>query len=114
MQKLSIPLRAVFYMQEDRWVAHCLEFDLCGDGDTQAEALESMTAAIICQVENAVENENAADLFNPADGKFFRMFASGKRVAMGDLEIHIPENDTIVIEDFEAREYVDDGLARAE
>jgi hypothetical protein len=41
------------------------------------------------------------------------MFASGKRIAVGDLEIHIPENDNIVIEEFEAREYVDDGLARA-
>ena len=111
VQKLSIPLRVVFYMQEDRWVAHCLEFDLCGDGDTQSEAIESLIAAIVCQVENALENENPADLFNPADGKFFRMFASGKRVAVGNIEFHIPENDNLVIEDCETREYVDDGLA---
>jgi predicted RNase H-like HicB family nuclease len=113
MKKLSIRLRAVFYMQEDRWVAHCLEFNLCGDGDTQREALESMSEAVACQVENAVENGNPDDLFSPADGKFFRMFASGKYVAVGKLEIHVPENENIVIEGIEAREYSDDDLACA-
>ena len=112
-KKLSIPLRVIFYLQEDRWVAHCLEFDLCGDGDSKKEAIASLKDAVICQVSNAVENGNPSDLFSPADGKFFHMFACGRHIAVGELEVHFPLSDDIVIEEIDAREYSDIDLACA-
>ena len=38
-RKLRMPLRVVFYREEEVWIAHCLEFDLAGDGATREEAL---------------------------------------------------------------------------
>ena len=36
---LRVPVRVVFYREDGEWVAHCLEFDLIGDGTTKQEAL---------------------------------------------------------------------------
>ncbi|MCA9080890.1 MAG: hypothetical protein KDA58_10050 [Planctomycetaceae bacterium] len=81
-------LRVVFYYQSDRWIAHCLEFDLMGDGDTQVEALASLSEAISLQVEASLESSNLENLFSPADGRYLAMFAKGRNVAVGQLDIH--------------------------
>lgn len=38
MAKFDIPLRIVLYQEDSRWVAHCLEFNILGDGDTRPDA----------------------------------------------------------------------------
>ncbi len=43
---LRTSLRVVFYKDDGEWVAHCLEFDLCGDGKTKEQALKSLSQAI--------------------------------------------------------------------
>ena len=103
-KSISLPLRVVFYYESDRWIAHCLEFDLIGDGETQADALSCLSEAIVLQINSTVENKNAANLFTPAQGKFFKMFAEGKHVAIGKLDIHL---DGFELEDVQAREYED-------
>jgi predicted RNase H-like HicB family nuclease len=104
MKPLRIPLRAVFFRESDAWVAHCLEFDLVGDGKTREEALDSLTEAIACQVEATLQNSNTANLFNPAEGKYFEMFAAGRDVAVGELKLQRPG---VTIEELETREYSD-------
>jgi predicted RNase H-like HicB family nuclease len=103
-------LRIVFYKDEDDWIAHCLEFDLIGDGVTREKAMENLAEAILLQIQASVEHNNVANLFSPADGKYFRMFAAGKDVARAEVELkplcpprHI---DNVEIEACEYREYV--------
>lgn len=110
MKHLRIALRVVFYRDEGRWIAHCLEFDLCGDGDTREDALESLTGAIRVQVDELLEHGNPKNLFTPADGRFFEMFAAGKDIAMGQLHLKM---EFVEVESTETREYSDDDLVCA-
>lgn len=106
---LRLPLRIVFYQEDSGWIAHCLEFDLMGDGPTQQEAIKELAEAIFLQIEASVEHNNAANLFNPAEGKFFEMFAAGKDVTRAEIvltEFRRPRLDGIEIERCEYREYV--------
>lgn len=100
MNTISFPVRVVFYYELDRWIAHCLEFDLLGDGVSQAEALQCLTEAIELQVAASVEHSNIDNLFHPAEGRIFTMFAQGKQVAVGELSI---QSDNIDLREVEAR-----------
>ena len=104
MKHLHVPLRVVFYKDGGGWVAHCLEFDLMGDGPTRKEALDRMIEAIGIQVEATLEHDNPANLFKPANGRFFAMFAAGKDVAVGEFHLKF---DSVVIDEAETREYSD-------
>ena len=109
---LRIPLRIVFYKESGDWIAHCLEFDLLGDGPTKAKALDALSEAIRVQVAYSFEHKNIDNLFSPAEGKYFRMFAEGKDVASKNIAIgalKIP----LVVDRTEAREYVDRGCTDA-
>ncbi len=106
-QNLRIPLRVVFYKEDGNWIAHCLEFDLIGDGASKAQALAALNEAIRVQVAYSFEHDNVDNLFSPADGKYFRMFAAGKElagktIAIGQLKI------PLIVDHTEAREYVDE------
>jgi hypothetical protein len=98
---LRIPLRAVLYKEQGRWLAHCLELDLIGDATTKAAALESLTEAIKVQYAATKKYKNPENFFMPADGRYFRMFAAGKSVVLG--EMHLPTE----VEEFQAREYTE-------
>jgi hypothetical protein len=111
MTPLRIPLRAVFYKEGDVWVAHCLEFDLLGHGSTKKKALALLAKAIGVQIEASIKHNNLANLFTPAEGEYFRMFAAGKDVAVGKLEI--APVDSVTIEDFTTREYAEPELAHS-
>ena len=102
MKNLRIPLRIVFYKEGEDWIAHCLEFDLMGDGPTRKEALDELGEAIALQVGASLENNNPRNLFSPADGKYFQMFAAGKNVVVGQLSLSL---DSVQIENTETREY---------
>ncbi len=106
MKPLRIPLKAVLYKEEGAWIAHCLEFDLVGDGDSKEEALRSLSEAITVQVVASIKYNNPANLFKPAEGRYFRMFAAGTDTATGELAL-LPKIDSVTIEDVEARDYID-------
>jgi predicted RNase H-like HicB family nuclease len=111
MKNLRIPLRIVFYRDGTDWVAHCLEFDLMGDGPTKEEALDLLGEAITLQLEASVKHKNPRNLFSPADGKYFEMFAAGTDVIVGELRF--VRKDSVQIERTETREYnVDAGDLR--
>jgi predicted RNase H-like HicB family nuclease len=107
-KSLRLPLKVVFYKEDGNWVAHCLEFDLIGDGETREEALDALSDAIDIQIHATIAHKNPANLFSPADGKFFQMFAAGKNVATGELHLikaPPPRFDSFEIEGYEYREY---------
>lgn len=106
---MRLPLRIAFYQEDSDWIAHCLEFDLLGDGPTQQEAMKELAEAIFLQIEASVEHNNPVSLFNPAEGKFFEMFAAGRDVTRAEIvrtEFRRPRLDGIEIERCEYREHV--------
>ena len=112
LETLRVPLRIVFYKDDDTTVvAHCLEFDLIGHGDTHEQAIESLCNAINIQVEETLETGNVENLFNPAPGEYFRMFAAGQssqRVgkAVGEVKIKIHHIGNMDFNEVDGREYV--------
>ena len=109
MKTLRVPLRVVFYREGDVWIAHCLEFDLLGDGPTKDDAVRSLGQAICLQVAVSIEHGNHANLFSPADGRYLEMFAAGKDIAEAALEVNVfaeIREKSPMIEDIELREYV--------
>lgn len=78
MKSFRMPPRVVFDKEDERWIAHCLEFDLLGDGETRETAIESLSGAIVTQPEASIAFGNMENLFTPEDGPFFQMFAAGK------------------------------------
>ena len=103
---LRIPLRVVFYRDEDGdWIAHCLEFDLCGHGDSHESALDMLADAISIQVVESIEANNPDNLFNPADKLFFTMFAAGSDCVAGQIEIHA---EKVEFPNVSAREFAGD------
>lgn len=104
-ETLRIPLRIVFYIEDGEWVAHCLEFDLVGTGDTRKEAIDLLGEAIFLQVQATIEHDNPANLFTPASGEVLRRFAAGKDVATAALELKPIHTDQFEIAYAECREY---------
>jgi len=98
-----MPLRAVFYRESDTWLAHCLEMDLIGDGASPEEALKQLSEAISIQIHTSLEHQNMANLFQPADARFFEMFAAGKDAAVGEVALYSVEG--VQIDRIDTREY---------
>lgn len=108
MKAMRIPLRIVFYKSSGQWVAHCLEFDLCGHGMEKRDAILMLAEAIRIQLAETIESQNPLNLFSPADSEIFARFAAGKddpHVANAELRMVV---DTFQIEPAESREYSDE------
>jgi hypothetical protein len=82
-----IPLRIVFYREQDAWIAHCLELDLLGDGASQSDALVTLRSAIETQLAWSLENGDPSLLFSPAPREFEVMFAAGEDIAQGEIRL---------------------------
>jgi predicted RNase H-like HicB family nuclease len=108
VQKLRIQLRAVLYEQDDQWFAHCLEMDVVGHGKTKKRAFALMNDAIAQQIHSSLVHQNQANIFQPADPRFFQMYMLGQDIAAGVIEVRhrtkIKQN-VAAIEQVEAREY---------
>lgn len=106
MKPFRVPLRVVFYKEDDLWVAHSLEFDLCGSGVSQDDALKSLGELIAIQIRASVEHDNLRNLFTPADSDVFAKFYAGAdKQAVGEFRLTM---DQISVEPGEYREYLDD------
>jgi hypothetical protein len=106
MKPLRIPLRIIFYKEDGDWIAHCLEFNLLGHGQNKRAALKMLANAIRVQIRATVKYNNPKNLISFADEEFFQMFAAGKDVAIGKLEISPVAS--VTIEEVAAREYLDE------
>ena len=91
MGSFDISLRVVFHKDGNHWIAHCLEFDLLGDGRTKEKALALLTESIGSQLEESFKHDNPSNLFSPAPSEAWEMFALGKDTAVGNLSICVEE-----------------------
>src|SRR6266851_9365634 len=105
MKTARVPIRVVFYKEAPYWIAHCLEFDLLGSGETKRDALAMLAEAIEIQVRATIESGNIENLIRPADAKYFLMYAQGADVADGRLERAIQKIDPFEIEPNPYREF---------
>lgn len=84
---LRLSLRVVFYREDEAWIAHCLETDLVGDGETKREAMASLWDATVLQFEASLGWDNPANFFSPAEGRYFEMYARGRDVTKADMAV---------------------------
>jgi predicted RNase H-like HicB family nuclease len=109
MKDFRISLRIVFYQEDGVWLAHCLEFDLLGDGESRREALESLVEAIHLQIEESLRSNNLANLFTPASGELFELFSAAEdSEPHAWFDFHSLSNAYIHIESAQIREYCGD------
>jgi len=110
VREVNLDIRIVLYRESDSWVAHCLEFDLIGSGDTQPEALECLAEAIALQLEDSISHNNPRNLFQPADSEIFHRYAVGAN--LGDSSTVLAklriQHDPVTIPGVEAREYLEE------
>jgi predicted RNase H-like HicB family nuclease len=90
---IRLGIRVVFYREGGEWVAHCLEFDLCGTGATIETALESLTVAIDMQLQFSLEHQDPRALFRQADAEIMERFARGRHIAQGTLALHLQRDN---------------------
>jgi len=102
-----IPLRVVFYQEDESWVAHCLEFDLVGAGSDPSKAFESLNSAIATQMAWSIEKNDMGRLFSPAPARCEEMFAEGEDVTEGELQVSlfVSEEPSVRIEGARYRRY---------
>jgi predicted RNase H-like HicB family nuclease len=79
-QRFRIPIRVVLYREDKQWVAHCLEFDVIGSGDSQDDALEDLNEVIRIQIDESFRNGCMDNLFHPADGETLSWWAAGEQM----------------------------------
>ena len=53
----------IFYREDDKWIAHCLELDLIGHGDTKAAAVKLLNQAIYTQIHAVIKYKNFDNFF---------------------------------------------------
>ena len=109
-EKLRIGLHIVFYQESGFWVAHCLEMDVMGHANDRVGALDELAIAIAAQLDFSVGNNNHANIFQPADARFFEMYAAGKDVAEGEcvvkeIQKRVQTKDDVTFQNAETREY---------
>ncbi len=110
MKAFRIPLRIVFYRCDGQWVSHCLEFDLCGHGVDQQQAIHRLAQTVRIQLNESMQSGNLRNLFTPADSDVFEMFVSGQdtaAIASDELSMTV---DGVQLELSEAREYGEDSI----
>ncbi|MBI3836333.1 MAG: hypothetical protein HY288_00175 [Planctomycetia bacterium] len=106
MKTFRIPLRVIFYREDGSWVAHCLEFDLCGDGASKEEARRSMFDSVKTQARESFHHNNPRNLFTPASSEVQEKFFAGKHTTIqGEMKLTI---EPLIIEEAEYREYSDE------
>lgn len=77
MQTQSVHI--ILYGEGDRYIAHCLEFDLVAQGDDPEGAFKNLLDAIDLQATYALESGDPGILFNPAPAEYWRMLSEAQK-----------------------------------
>jgi hypothetical protein len=72
--KISMTLRVLGYLEDEAWVAHCLETDLVGRGKTFSTALKDLHELTEMQVSFAVFKDQRSLLDHPAPPEIWQMY----------------------------------------
>ena len=67
-------LHILLTKEDDVVVARCLDFTISSHGEDEDEALKSLAESVKEYILTAVENDAAGIIFDPANGKYWRMY----------------------------------------
>jgi len=73
--KIRLDLRVLMYREDVFWIAHCLETDLVGEGETVAQAMDTLIDISNVQIQAALDEGDLASIFSPAPADVWRMYA---------------------------------------
>lgn len=83
----KVPIRIVLYREEGEWVAHCLEMDICGTGNSKSSSMTCLQELIMEQVAHSISIGNIENLFHQAPSEYLKMFDAGKDAFVGEMRI---------------------------
>lgn len=78
-EHFELYLSALGYLEEGRWVAHCLEMDIVGHGDDPESALKELEDLIAMQISFAISTNDFDLLYKPAPPELFVVAAEIRR-----------------------------------
>jgi hypothetical protein len=82
MESLSVHI-VLSIEDEERYIAHCLEFDLVAQGENELEAFKNLLDAIEAQTAYALETGDLGHLFSPAPAEYWKVLATAERYVPG-------------------------------
>ncbi len=73
-------LHVLLTTEDDVTVARCFDFTVSSHGDDQKKALAALAESIKEYILTAVENDVVDDIFDPAHGKYWRLYPNVAKV----------------------------------
>jgi predicted RNase H-like HicB family nuclease len=67
-------LHILLTREDDLVVARCLDFTVSSHGQNEKQAIEAIAEAIGEYIQSAIENDSIGQIYDPAYGKYWRMF----------------------------------------
>jgi hypothetical protein len=77
--EIRLDFQVLIYREDDFWIAHCLETDLVGEGDTMAQAMRTLVDISNVQIQAAIDAGDLASIFSAAPPDLWRSYALGKQ-----------------------------------
>ncbi len=71
---VSPDLHVLLTIEDNLFVARCLDFTVSSHGADEKDALKNLAEAIKEYILTAIENDNINNLYEPAHNKYWRMF----------------------------------------
>ena len=81
----DLSIRVLLYKEGKSYVAHALELDLLGYGDTEAQARKELEDALECQMSFATQKSQPEMLNHPAPKEFFDRWEKAHGAALRGL-----------------------------
>ena len=81
----TVKVNVLGYMEDEQWVAHALEMNIIGVGDSWEEALSELDGNVQAQVSFAKHQGDPSLIFQPAPDHFFEMFRQAREAELRAL-----------------------------
>lgn len=81
---IRLDLSILGYQESGKWLAHCLEMDIIGYGDSFSEAMQKVNELIEMQVSFAVSQGHPQTMLNPAPPKYWALFHTARERALSN------------------------------
>ena len=85
-------LHVLLTKEDDVVVARCLDFTVSSHGEDQKDALKSLADSIKEYVLTALENRGINTIFDPAHGKYWRMYNELEAKQVMSKKFDLPAN----------------------
>lgn len=73
-RKIEFMLHVLLEKEADLYTAHCLEFDIVTDGNSEKDVKKEIIDAIFNHITFCIEYNNIDKIYNPAPGEYWNKF----------------------------------------